>query len=206
MSDHASALQLDTLAAGLPLDAAVPAHVAGCAACQAKLEALKAERAAVMRAPQFAATLGRLQPAPSSQRRPWGLVLAFAAMALLLVLGGRFLVPSDDGTLLKGAATVELLKDGAPVTQAKIGDKLTLAVGAAGAPTVAVFTKDGKGQVDVLLPPTPVGKGTRVPVGQVLEVTDGALTVFACFGADLNPDALKAKLDGCAQTRLEVVP
>ncbi len=209
MGEHATALQLDTLAAGLPLDAAVPAHIAGCAACQAKLDAVKAERAAVERSPQFEATLKKLQPPaePAPRRRPLGLALAIAAVLLLLVVGGRFLFPRDDGTILKGGPTVELLKDGAPVTQAKVGDRLTLAVGAAGASTVAVYARDRKGRVDVLIRPQPVEPGTRVPVGNVLEVTAGSIDVFACFGPTRQDvAAMKTQLDFCAKTRLEVVP
>ena len=213
MGEHATALQLDTLAAGLPIDAAVPAHVAGCPACQAKLEAVKSERAAVLRSPQFDVTLNRLQPTAPPQRRPWGAVLGTAAVLLLLVLGGRFLFPSD-GTILKGAATVELLKDGTPVTQAKVGDRLTLAVGGSGAPAVAVFTRDAKGAVEVLVPWAPLGPGARVPVGSALEVTPGSLTVVACFGKPpIDAEALKGQLagdakpaDGCVTTQLEVLP
>lgn len=224
MADHVSSLQLDTLAAGLPVDAAVPAHVQSCAECQAKLDAAKAARAAVLRSPQFEATLAKLQPAPVQQRPRWlAPVLAFAAALLVLVIGSRFVRPADD-TLLKGAQTVELLRDGAPVTQAKVGEKLTLAVGAGGQSAVAVFTLDGKGEVEVLLPSTPVAKGARVPVGNQLEVTAGSLAVFACFGADpLKTDALRAEVfaravdakanpldakppDGCAKARLEVLP
>lgn len=69
MGEHASALALDSLAAELPVDLPTSSHVATCGVCRAKLEALKAERAALIQTPAFNALLGQLQPAPP-ERRP----------------------------------------------------------------------------------------------------------------------------------------
>ena len=227
MAEHLSPLALDTLAAGLTVEPAASSHLAGCAECRVRLEALKAERAALLQAPRFKALLTQLEPKAAAPRTlpRWAPVLIALAAALLVVVGTRFL-PRDDGTTLKGQQTVELLKDGqTPVTQAHVGDKLTIAVGGAGQRAVAAFTVDDRGEVLELLPSTPIAAGAQVPVGKVFEVTPGgALAVFACFGdhplpvASLRSEIFryamrpkKTPLDaepppGCAKTRLEVLP
>lgn len=222
MGEHASALTLDSLAADLPVDLPTSSHVATCGVCRAKLEELKTERAALMQTPRFNALLEKLQPPVQKKTMPrWAPVVLALAAALLLIVGTRFL-PADDGTLLKGQQTIELLKDGAsPVTRARVGDKLSLAVGGAGQKAVAAFAVDEKGEVALLLPSTPIAAGARVTVGSVLEVTPGSLVVFGCFGDHPLPvDTLRAEIfsrlgktpleaaapPGCVKTKLEVLP
>ncbi len=226
MAEHLSALALDTLAADLPVDLPASSHVATCGSCRAKLDALKAERAATMEGPRFKALLTKLEPQAAAPRPRWVPVLLAIAAALLVLAGSRFLFPKQDDTILKGRQTIELLKNGdTPVTQAHVGDKLSIAVGGAGKHAVAAFTVAETGEVLELLPSTPIAAGARVQVGKTFEVTPGGrLAVFACFGDHpLAMDALKAELfkqalrpkktpldalppEGCAKTSLEVLP
>lgn len=222
MADHLSALTLDTLAAGLPVDATHSAHLASCPACQARLDAVKAERAQVMKLPAFEAVRGQLAPAPRELPRWLVPVIAFAAVVLAIV-GSQFL--EGDKTILKGGASVELLRDArTPVTEARVGDRLTLAVGADGKGAVVAYSLTAAGKLELLLPSTEVGTGTRVPVGNAFEVTAGSIAVFACFGQHpMDNSAVfdsifqsmlrssKAPLEtaapaDCAKTKLEVLP
>ena len=234
MAEHVSALALDSLAGGLPVEPSTSTHVAGCAVCSAKLEALKAERAALILTPQFSALMTKLAAvgpsiaapaaAPAKKFPRWAPVLLALAAALLLLVGPQ-LFPRDDGTILKGAQTVELLdSNGKAVTSAHLGDRLALAVGGAGAGGVVVFGIDDRGDVVVLVTPMAIPRGARVPTGKIFEVTPGSFTVVACFGTHPVPvDALKSQLfrrgsqkeksprdvvppDGCAKTTLEVLP
>jgi membrane protein implicated in regulation of membrane protease activity len=226
MADHLSPLALDTLAAGLPVDLPASSHVASCGLCRLKLDALKAERAATMEEPRFKALLTMLEPQAATSSPRWVPVLFAIAAGLLVVAGSRFLIAKPDDTILKGQQTIELLKNGdTPVTQAHVGDKLSIAVGGAGQRAVAAFTLAETGEVLELLPSTPIAPGARVQVGKTFEVTPGGpLAVFACFGDHpLSMDALKFELfkqamrpkktpldalppAGCAKTSLEVLP
>lgn len=215
MGEHLSALALDTLAAELPVDLPTSGHVATCAACRSKLEALKAERAAVMQAPRFKTLLAQLEPAAPPRRTlpRWAPVLLAMAAALLVIVGTR-LLPKEDDTILKGHQTVELLKGDGPVVTARVGDRLELAVGGAGKKDVAVFAVDEKKEVSVLVASRPLAAGPRVRLS-LLEVTAGSLTVFACFSDHPLPmDSLRAEIlasaasppEGCVTTKLEVLP
>jgi hypothetical protein len=227
MADHLSALTLDTLAAGLAVDLASSSHLAACADCRAKLDALKSERSALMQEPRFSALRDTLQPtAPVKKGLPRWAPFALAIAAALLVVAGTRFLPTSDGTILKGQQTIELLKDGTtPVTQAHVGEKLSIAVGGAGERAVAAFTLDDRGEVVVLLPSTPIAPGARVPVGNPFEVTPGeAVSIYACFGDHpLKVEALRSELfaqglrekktprdapppANCAKTQLEVLP
>jgi hypothetical protein len=58
MSEHLSALALDTLAAELPHEGA--AHLSTCADCRSRLEALKARHQQIAGMPEFTARLAAI--------------------------------------------------------------------------------------------------------------------------------------------------
>ncbi len=223
MGEHLSALALDALAAELPVDLPTSSHVATCAVCRTRLEALKAERAALMQGPAVHALFEKLA-LPMAQKKTlprWAPVLFALAAGLWVLVGTRFL-PKHNQTLLKGQPTVELLSGNTSVSSAHVGDKLWLAVGGAGHSAVGVFTVDDQAEVSQLLASTKIGSGARVPVGKGFEVTAGSLAVIACFGEHpLAMDVLRAELssrvaragktplevlapDGCVKAKLEV--
>lgn len=208
MTEHLSSLQLDELAAGL---APEPPHLADCAECRARLDALRAARAAFAQHPDAARVLWRLTDAPAPIPLPRRRLMPLVAAGALALAAGLVLIlqqPFDDETpRLKGAPTVELLDEtGAPVTRAKVGQSLTLAVGGAGAQYAAVFAEEPGGARTLLWPQAgatlaPLEPGARVRLRQ-LEVTPGAVTVRARFGE--TPAALDAAGLVEATVRLEV--
>lgn len=175
MSEHLSALQLDEIAAGL---AAAPEHLTGCAPCTQRLEALQAQHAAFLARPEAKRQLERLAPAPTRRSVVrWLAVAAPLAAGLALLLAWPGEQPSDR---IKGAPTVMLLDEqGTPVTRARVGQTLTLAVGSAGFTKVRVFAIDAAGAREDLFA-GPVAAGARVPLRQ-LEVTPGNVSVVAEF-------------------------
>lgn len=175
MSEHLSALQLDEVAAGL---GEVPAHLASCAQCAARLSALKAENAAFLARPQAKKQLEAFAPPPAQSRRTSLTIILVATAASLAMLFGLPRVRPEDR--IKGAPSVVLLDAaGNSVTHAPPGSRLTLAVGAAGFQTVDVFAVDAEGKQEPLYSGN-VAAGARVPLAQV-EVTPGDVTVTAVF-------------------------
>lgn len=206
MSDHLSALVLDEVAAGL---VPAPPHLADCATCRERLATVQASRAAFAQHPEAARVLGRLTaatPAPAVSRRRFVPFLAagLAAAAGLLLLV-QYPSDADDGTRLKGAARVELLDErGVSVTRAAVGQRLTLAVGSAGATHAVVFAEGADGSRTQLWPETgaalaPLPGGARVPLLK-LDVTPGAVTVIARF-ADA---AVATDAPGLVEARLRL--
>ena len=189
MSEHLSALQLDEIAAGL---APAPEHLAGCAECGQRLEALRKERAAFLARPEAKRQLERLAPAP--ERRSFLRVLAIVvplAAGLALFFAWPRTPPVEDR--IKGAPTVVLLDgSGTAVTHAAPGTKLTLAVGTGGFPRVRVFSLDAQGKKEPLYS-GPVAAGARVPLMQ-LEVTPGDVTVTAEFEGDSGQQSASVTL------------
>ncbi len=231
MVEHLSALVFDTVAAGLPFAETARTHLDGCADCRARLDAVKNERASLMNSARFAAGLQKVAPPPVRKVPSWTTPIIGLALAasLVAIVGYRTFASQTDTTLLKGAVSVELLKDGAtPVTQAKVGDRLALVVGGAGYAQAAVFVVSLKGVVTPLSAWAPVAAGARVPVGSGFDVTAGSFAVIACFdnrpestdatlaaltnavnlkeAASLDVAAPKLPHGVCAKTRLEVVP
>jgi hypothetical protein len=188
MNEHLSALQLDEIVAGLN---PAPLHLAGCAECSQRVEALKKESAAFLARPEARAQLERLSPAP--QRRSFLRVLAIAVpLAAGLALFFAWPRPGVEDRI-KGAPTIALLDEaGNAVTHAAPGRKLTLAVGAAGFPRVTVTAVDASGKIDALYS-GPVAAGARVPLMQ-LEVTPGDVTVTAVFERGAEKQAASVRL------------
>lgn len=189
MSEHLSPLQLDELAAGL---APAPPHLAECPACTDRLAKLQAQNAAFLARPEAKAQLEGLAPAPPRRSVVRWLALAAplaAGLALFLAWPEQ---PREDR--LKGSPTVVLLDEqGVVVTRAKVGQKLTLAVGGAGFPRVLVYAVDAQGARTQLYAGE-LAAGARVPLMQ-LEVTPGTVDVFAEFKDDGRAATAHVKLE-----------
>jgi hypothetical protein len=144
--EHPSFLALDGLRLGVP-DAALDAHLAGCARCRGYVQALG-------EAPAPPAWLeGVPAPATRAPRRPWmALSLAFAAAAVLVVALPRAWRPPDAGVREKGAPVLAVhLKRGAAVfvwdgrTPLREGDRVRLEVHGAAYRFVSVATAGAAG-------------------------------------------------------------
>ncbi|MDP3499157.1 MAG: hypothetical protein Q8S33_02440 [Myxococcales bacterium] len=198
MSEHLSPLALDELAAGDPNDAA-KAHLDGCASCRAKLDAVRAAALQVSAMPAFEQTFAALDterpavaPLPKKTRRLWP---ALVAVAVPLAAALVFLVmsPPEDDTRLKGAPTVELLVKDRPVTTARPGETVTLAVGGAGNTHALVLAIDTSGAVSRLWPQepqsAPIAAGARVTLSPSFDVTPGSLMLVGFFTEASQPAA-----------------
>ncbi len=188
MSEHLSALVLDSLAAGLPVEADAQAHADGCAQCSAAVVARRAASAAFLARPEARRRLGILQSqVVVAAERPamawWVKVLAFAvpvavAFALVLRLGS----PGDKDRV-KGAAELTVLFDGGVVTSVPAGSAVTLALGGGGAAYAAVLSVDEQGGVDIVWPvqgerSMRVEGGAREKLAE-FQVTPGSVTLRA---------------------------
>jgi hypothetical protein len=140
--------------------------------------------------PQFGATLAKLtaekpvaKVIPLQRRAPVLFTLALAAAAVIVLIVNP---PKDDETRLKGSASVELLSEAnQAVRAAHVGDRLQLALGAAGRPYAMVLGVDERGQIDLLWPQTghrsgPAPRGARTVVTR-FEVTQGSITLVGIF-------------------------
>lgn len=197
MSEHLSPLALDELAVGDPNDAA-KAHLDECGSCRAKLDAVRAAALQVRAMPAFEQTFASLEteppvvaPLPMKSRRLWPALVA-VAVPLAAALVFLVLSPPDD-TRLKGAPTVELLLKAQPVTTAKPGDTVTLAVGGAGETHALVLAIDASGAVSRLWPrdpqSAPIAAGARVPLSPSFDVTPGSLMLVGFFTHASQPAA-----------------
>lgn len=195
MKEHLSSLVLDEVAAGLPVPPEATAHLAFCDACRARLDDVKRAREAAAASPASTPVLERLlarAEAPVAPPKPKLRWLHVAAVALPLAAGLALLVvnpirqPVDDARL-KGAPSVELLNEaGAPVTRAKPGETLTLAVGGGGFTHVVVLGLDAQG-VSTLWPKDGATLGAVAPGARVrldtFTVTPGDVRVVALFAS-----------------------
>lgn len=185
MGEHASDLRLDELAAGMEVPVEVRAHVGGCGVCGARLKEIEASRARARESAGFHRVKARLR-APAPRRWTWAAlgVPALAAVAAALVLVVR---PPDTGTRVKGAfSVVAVAPDGSEVRRPRPGDRLNLAVGAAGRSQVLVLGVDEAGEVDILWPPVgahsvPAPPGARAVLQPSFTVTPGSFALYALF-------------------------
>lgn len=213
MSAHLSALELDELAAGLEHQEAA-AHLATCAECQQRLATLTQAHAAISAMPAFeqrreAVKLEQPLPAPRPSRRVVSIALSLAAALAIFVLW-----PRGEDVRLKGTPTVELISNDEAVVSAKPGDRVSLAVGGAGATHAIVFGVDASGAVTKLWPARgeagAIAAGARVPLDVGFEVTPGDLVLLGFFTKGPQPtDPLREAIErsvAAAKTPLEVVP
>jgi hypothetical protein len=213
MGEHLSALALDEVAAGT-VNPQADAHLRECGECRRRLDAVTSSSSAISAMPAFEARLRDLEstlPAapPSRWRRVALVAVPLAAALVLLVVLGR----PDDGTRLKGAPTVELLLDGQPVSQAREGTRLDLAVGGAGATHAVILGVEASGAVVLLWPEgdgaAAIEPGARTLVGKRFVVTSGDLLVVAFFSTTAQPiapirDAVQKAATGAAPLALEL--
>lgn len=190
MSDHLSALSLDEAAAGLALSTETQAHLGGCEACRAKLEAARAQAAQVAARPgaqrTLDAVLSKVDGPPAKKPAPRWLTLA--AVALPLAAGLLLLVfnpVKSDDSRLKGGPTLELVDaQGRSVTKAKPGEQLELNVGGAGYGYVVVMAVDAQG-INTLWPAGSSTMGVVEPGArfrlQSFVVTPGDVRLIALF-------------------------
>lgn len=126
-TEHLSALELDEQATGAP----VSAHLASCPECTAKVEARKAEAAAFVLRPDSKAMANAIverHAKPETTRIP-KLVLVLGPLAAALLVFFAWPRPEQPTDRIKGTAAVFLLDEtGTPVTTAKPGQELVLAV------------------------------------------------------------------------------
>lgn len=205
--------------------AEVEAHVAGCAACEKRLAAVKAGFAAFP-ALDERVVLGRVQAAYAARRRPWRwLLLAPVAAAALVLVWIRpiGLGPEDRGPIIlaKGAAALRVFRQTGdrPAEEMlsgqafRAGDRVRFVVDLPSAGTVRIYGIDGRGRSYVAWPADggagslPADKGQEVPGAMELDDAPGAERLFLvhCPGAREAPSckAGAAGLEcpkGCTRT------
>ena len=191
---HTSPLLLAKLLAAKATDQevqAVEAHAGGCARCR---DELAGARAAGRRFAEsvFPRTLPALE-ARRPPRRSWRLVLPLAlAATAAVVLFVR--TPPPDGPRFQpkgeGALEVFALRGGEPFpvrdgTALRAGDRIRFGVAPGDARFVLVASVDGRGNVSVYQPSTPVAAGGEplviLPDSIVLDDAPGPERVFALF-------------------------
>ncbi|WP_120533248.1 hypothetical protein [Corallococcus sp. CA047B] len=205
MAEHLSRLELDEWLSGLDPSGRMGAHVASCATCGPVAEELRQARESSLRAPRAATVFAKLeakraQPARARWSWHWGGPLV-AALAVGLVLVVYVPKGTEDGVRLKGSVGLRLLSEGgAPVTSARPGEHVTLAVGTGAHRNVLVLAVDEAGAVDVLWPQggrisATVEPGAEVKLSPPLEVTPGSVALHAFFSdTPLLADEAKAEL------------
>jgi hypothetical protein len=201
VTDHVSDLQWDRLLAGeLSADAgdAARAHAAGCAACEARLRTLTAERDAFRLRP----IAFPLAHAPRRRWRWWLAPLAplVAAAAVLLVLRAREGEPGEPGERPKGTGPVLVLAAGQPGALVPVGagdlvrpgEYLQAGYTAARDGFGAVLSRDGAGSVMTYVPARgdamvalPAGADRSFPQSTVLDDVVGAerIAIIWCEAA-----------------------
>ena len=180
MTDHASTLELDEVAAGLA-HAVVRAHVENCTDCRVHLARISASRTQTMDDPRFARTLANL---PATRERRWQrwVVPAAAAMAAgVLLLVDR---PMDRGMRAKGGASLALVSnDGHSSNSPRVGDVLEMRFNS-GSHRFALVMAVEQYSTTVLWPPQAVGSGPLAPgtyASVQMRVTPGQVRVLAAF-------------------------
>lgn len=193
-TDHLSPLELDEQAAG----AAPAAHLSSCAACAEKVAARRRSAAEFLLRPEskaMAAAVVERHAAPETTRIP-RVVLLFGPLAAALLIFFAWPKPATEpGDRIKGSAAVFLLNEtGTPVTSARPGQELVLAVRVPGAANervkVQVTSVEPDGGREALYGGT-VQANERERLMK-LEVTPGDVRLEAEF--DRSGTRLKAEL------------
>jgi hypothetical protein len=184
------------------------AHMAGCPRCRAALSAMDAERAAFSADPRrqrdLALLAARAAPAGSGRRGRWwlaglsGLAAAAAATVLVFALRGPGPDPewiSKGGDLL--AVHVQTAGGAVPLgATCAAGDQL-MASYVSGHAYLLLLERDGKGGIQVLLPPGGTASARlaaprgATPQSFVLDEVPGQ-ECFAAFFSDAPVDAARA--------------
>lgn len=203
MAEHLSDLRLDEIAAGMPVSGEARAHAEACPECGVRLREIDAARKSARGSHGYHRVQARLK-APEPRRWRWfalAIPAAVAAMVVAVVVA-RVEEPREPGVRLKGGYAVALLAgNGSEVERARAGERLTLAVGAAGRAEALVLAVDEGGAVEVLWPvggvrSAPVPSGARAKLEPSFEVTPGAIAVHALFAnGAIEAGAAKAALE-----------
>jgi hypothetical protein len=164
--------------------------VKGCAHCSGRLDAFTAARRSSAAAPGYRHTLAALQQPPRRTPfwRRWQIALPLAAS---LAAAGAFLLAPRATDRIKGAPSLELVREGTGEVVAgpvRPGDKLALAVGAAGARQLLVMAVGDDGSIAKLWPvgrqaSGPAREGAAARLSPPFVVTPGSATLFAFFFA-----------------------
>ncbi len=225
MSEHVSALMLDSLSAGLAVDAAAKAHVDSCPACLSAVTARRTMASAMLERPEARRRLGILQSQvvvqPARPKMAWWAKLLLVSVPVALAVGivAMRVGAEPVGDRVKGGGALSVLVAGAPVQSATVGSKVTLALGSSGG-YAAVLAVDAHGDVDIVWPPKGdtsqrVAGGASETLAE-FEVTPGSMTLHAIVSDEpLQLDRLvratragdMATLGGSVlTTHLEVTP
>ncbi|RKH70731.1 hypothetical protein [Corallococcus aberystwythensis] len=189
MAEHLTRLELDEWLAGLDASGRAERHVAACPACGMLAERMRQARESSLREPRAKAVLARLEEKRARSAKPrwsWGVPLV-AALAVGLALVVYVPRETDDGVRLKGSVALRLLSEqGAPVADARPGERVTLAVGTGPYRNVLVLAVDEAGTVERLWPQEGatggmVEQGAEVKLSPPLEVTPGSVALHAFF-------------------------
>jgi len=187
MGEHASDLRLDELAAGMEVGEGTRAHVAGCQECSARLRQIETARARAKEMPGFHRVKARVRALSERRRWTWA-VFAAPAVAVALVLVLVVVRPgAEPGTRVKGGFSIAAVTaDGREVQRARPGDRLNLAIGAAGRSEVLVLGVDDRGAVEVMWPPmaprsVQAPPGARAVLQPPFEITPGSFALYALF-------------------------
>ena len=208
MTRHASALDLDELAAGLGPEE-VHAHVGSCAHCAAQFARIEAIRTATLEDPRFAATFTRLPHPGARKRRAWLVpaTLAAAACVALVVLW-----PGGGAMRAKGSASLALVdRTGGQSKSPRIGDVLEMRAHPGGHRFALVLAVDDTSTV-VLWPlggtrSGALGAGESASVK--LRVTPGSVKIIGAFSdepLDVADVMDPGKRRGAELHTLEVTP
>jgi hypothetical protein len=181
MSEHVSDLALDRHLAG---ETPAPEHLAGCAECTTRLEALRAERAGFAALPEIPFLAARTEAA--AKRSRWlGVGAAGAALAAAVLLA---LLPRGEEVRTKGGDDLQIVvrrHDGA-VEHLASGDRVApgeairFVVDPVGERHVSIIGIDSAGVVTSYAEAT-VGAREALPGSIVLDETLGPERVVALF-------------------------
>ena len=200
--DCLSDLSIDRMLAG-DLDGGARArardHVAGCAACAARVATFETARAATPPDLEAIRRIAAASPAPAARRRWRGLWpslgLALAAGAAVVVVAVRPLAPgSDDATRTKGPARLgffvkhgDAVRRGGADESVSPGDLVRFVVSTPRPAHLAIVGLDARGAASVYFPVAGVadsvaaGTDVELPRATLLDDTLGPETVAAFF-------------------------
>jgi hypothetical protein len=188
---HLSSLQLDELAAGLG-DAESIQHISACAACSQALGQRKETNAIIAQLPGSERMLKQLTYVPGAPQNQSRYVLGFiglaAAAAVVLLIVRQPVSGVDNGASvrLKGTPVIEMRSEGTKITQAPVGQKISLALMSAGHPFAVIYSIESTGAISKIWPAEGNGavKADSMQVVSSFEVTPGNFCLHGFFFDD----------------------
>jgi hypothetical protein len=208
--EHVSQLVLDELASEVAAPPGAREHVEGCAECGARLASTRRAREASVSAFGWSRTRARLiGERPARWRELMPFIVPTLAAAVFFTIASLNL-GTRPGSRVKGAASVEFVRAGQKVTEAKPGDSLSVEVSTLGNTFGLLLAVDKDRRVDVLwqgeLP-----SGAIVTLPTELEVTPGPVAVHvflshAAIDPKLVVPAMEASIRDYGGWPLEAPP